>query len=575
MKIKFFSYIFLFLIISISICYATWFLPQSPPPQVINKNTNLSVSIITSNGSIINGNLIVYGNVSILGSYINISVIDYNVTGTITGDNIFLSGNLSTDDSILSPDIYVDNINEYTAGKGIMINDNVTIDDDFNVKGDIIGYGKLRLYDNLWVVDADITSQTIHVETIGAEAGETVYFDSDISLSGTENINSALSIYTKNLYADDEVSTPLVSSPNNNLTLHITLGGEDSGDLIFKEVSGGNYDIYAEMGNTALGYTTPFSTLYSTAVYAGTGSGVGYSFYDDTDTRMYSEGANQVDFATNGIKQIEILDLGTGANRLAIYKGENGAYPPTLRLYKSRGTVASPSAITTGDLLGNMIMLGHDGSAYGAGWYNRGLATQTWTTSAHGTQYELYTTKTGATASTENFWIDGSGYIYFPEVYGHDVSAKSPIVLNMGYDGQIGYDSSSEATKENIRPVKDTSWIYDLNVVDFNYIGTTENTTGMIAEQVQSVKPELVTYKVDYDLKCDSVIEYEADNKTIALNQTSCKRVNIRETDIPQTVNYNAPDLISALTKEIQNQKAEIELMKSELCNKDKTYSWC
>lgn len=71
--------------------------------------------------------------------------------------------------------------------------------------------------------------------------------------------------------------------------------------------------------------------------------------------------------------------------------------------------------------------------------------------------------------------------------------------------GVVGYVSSLRDTKTNIQYLTDYSWIYNLNVVSFNYRKKDENNLytnepdgniqyGMIAEDVEQIRPDLCFY---------------------------------------------------------------------------------
>jgi hypothetical protein len=74
--------------------------------------------------------------------------------------------------------------------------------------------------------------------------------------------------------------------------------------------------------------------------------------------------------------------------------------------------------------------------------------------------------------------------------------------------GKMGGISSTRASKTNIAPLIDVSWLYKLEPVSFNYRKRTENGAyldsfepetqlGMIAEQVAPYAPELCIYDAD------------------------------------------------------------------------------
>lgn len=108
--------------------------------------------------------------------------------------------------------------------------------------------------------------------------------------------------------------------------------------------------------------------------------------------------------------------------------------------------------------------------------------------------------------------------------------------------GVVGYVSSTRKSKINITPLIDTSWLYKLNVVNFNYRKKDDNNNytddvdgdmqyGMIAEEVEQIIPNLCFY-----------------DKTENGNEL-------------RGIQYSK--LISVLVKEIQNLKNEIDQLKA------------
>jgi hypothetical protein len=324
----------------------------------------------------------------------------------------------------------------------------------------------------------------------------------------------------------------------------------------------GNYVPYigatsdVDLGNQNLTAKVTNATKFTAS--SGSAKSPSYSFSGDTDTGFYSDGSSLY-LSVSGKKFAYMVDGGSGiGNQFNLYKGEDANVPPTLRFYKSRNTTETPVKVNSGDVLGNVIALGYDGTDYGVASEIRSLATQTWTTSAHGSSLNFLTTRNGATADEGRFYIDESANVYFSDVYDTALGGEEQRDLYIQDDGQVGYLSSSEDTKENIHPALNTNWIYDLNIVDFNYIDSVKNQTGMIAEEVDLIKPEIVSYKRAYDLECETIYEKSINpitNLTEILNMTSCKKVNITKTDTPETVNYNNPIVISSLIKELQNLK--------------------
>jgi hypothetical protein len=109
------------------------------------------------------------------------------------------------------------------------------------------------------------------------------------------------------------------------------------------------------------------------------------------------------------------------------------------------------------------------------------------------------------TSATERMRIDTSGSMKVPGIYGQALSGtiRSVIVRN---DGYLGYSSSTRASKTNINPLDNIDWLYQLNPVEFNYRKTDPETNayieeayeekeyGLIAEEVETVSPELCFY---------------------------------------------------------------------------------
>lgn len=106
---------------------------------------------------------------------------------------------------------------------------------------------------------------------------------------------------------------------------------------------------------------------------------------------------------------------------------------------------------------------------------------------------------------------NSTGYIIAPNTYSCALGApmKALYIDDAGY---IGYDSSIRASKMNIVYGIDTSWLYDLQPVSFNYrtkdsdgnytdIPVADNSIGLIAEDVNEVNPDMVYKDADGNLE--------------------------------------------------------------------------
>ena len=147
------------------------------------------------------------------------------------------------------------------------------------------------------------------------------------------------------------------------------------------------------------------------------------------------------------------------------------------------------------------------------------------------------------TAATVRMRVSSVGRIRFPNVPG--VAGSNLANLQIESDGNLCTTTSIRAAKTNISPLADTSWLFDLNPVTFNWRTKTENEDGtltwgeeadggiqygLIAEEVEAVKDDFCYYDNDGEL---SGVHYDR--------------------------------LVAPLLKVVQQQKEEIEALKARL----------
>ena len=80
----------------------------------------------------------------------------------------------------------------------------------------------------------------------------------------------------------------------------------------------------------------------------------------------------------------------------------------------ARGTASSPGAVQTDDLLGSFVTQGHNGSSFAPPSFGTGMvgiATQPWTSGAHGSKLAFYTTDNGQLNATSKMTIDQNGNV--------------------------------------------------------------------------------------------------------------------------------------------------------------------
>lgn len=216
-----------------------------------------------------------------------------------------------------------------------------------------------------------------------------------------------------------------------------------------------------------------------------------------------------------------VLDLAVGSTRTGSFYASSTAV--------NFGTIASvPLIINTANAERMRVdSSGNVGIGTSAPAAALSVVTQTTALSGTGNAYGLYMypTSTGTeyidaiTSSTGNtnlimrtynngtyyqLKLDSSGYLTCAGVYSATVGATNRDVY-VDNTGLIGYVSSIRASKTNIEPLSDVSWLYQLNPVSFNYRKKDEDggytneadgeiQYGMIAEEVETVRPDLCFY---------------------------------------------------------------------------------
>jgi hypothetical protein len=151
---------------------------------------------------------------------------------------------------------------------------------------------------------------------------------------------------------------------------------------------------------------------------------------------------------------------------------------------------------------------------YGANVYTSTSATSVYITNGFATRYQQvdgthvwYTAPSGTAGNTVTFTqpmtLDASGYLTIPAVYGRTVTTPRNVFIDSS--GNLGGISSIRESKTNITPLNTANWIYQLNPVTFNYRKKDEdgkftdefepeNQFGLIAEEVESIAPDLCIY---------------------------------------------------------------------------------
>lgn len=187
-----------------------------------------------------------------------------------------------------------------------------------------------------------------------------------------------------------------------------------------------------------------------------------------------------------------------------------------LTFRRANGTISSPSALTSGDVLGSFTFRGYGASAYSSG--NRGLvqlvAAENWTNTAQGTYWQFNTVASGGTSSTEKLRIADNGVLTNKPSYDNTVAGNALQVTSTGVIGRtsssIKYKTDVETLDhsladnaiENLRPV----WYRTKNPVGDDK--ATWSHIGLIAEEVDQVEKRLVKYRT-------ATVSFDADGNRI------------------------------------------------------------
>jgi len=285
------------------------------------------------------------------------------------------------------------------------------------------------------------------------------------------------------------------------------------------------------------------------------------TFTGDTDTGVYSPGADQVAISTGGTERARIDSSGkllvgtstaetaslgarfqvqgTGSTASALIKrNDNGPLASYLYLGKSRGaTVNSTTIVQNGDKLGEIRFAGADGST------EIGSIAASITAAVDGIPGDndmpgrlvFSTTADGASSPTEQMRITNDGRVLIGHTSTASSATSSPLltagsslIAGAGWESYVtntatryhavfsingtavgsittaststAYNTSSDyRLKENILPVTDgITRLQQLKPCRFNFIDSPNATVdGFLAHEVQTIVPEAITGEKD------------------------------------------------------------------------------
>jgi len=246
--------------------------------------------------------------------------------------------------------------------------------------------------------------------------------------------------------------------------------------------------------------------------------------------------------------------LGCYWNYYGAYNGAGGEQR-TISL-KSRGTIASPSVVSDGDIIANFYFDGYDGDEYAHGANFGAMINGTPGNDDMPMMLYFSTSPEGTKSPVERFRIEQDGGIFFFNL----ASAAASTNVNVNASGELHKVTSSARFKDNIRTAKtDTSKIYDLKLKNWEWkkdktvVEESRGVTdfGLIAEEVATIFPELVNYEPDFSYR----------KVTIDDGSTSVERYATSE---PKPYSIKTSELPMVLLAEMQKLNNRIKVLEAK-----------
>ena len=158
--------------------------------------------------------------------------------------------------------------------------------------------------------------------------------------------------------------------------------------------------------------------------------------------------------------QAQILRELGGATFLARAANDSSGIAAQFTGEKARGTLAAPTALINGSIIGLYSFKGHDGTAYRGVCRFDGVAREAYTGSARGAAFRYLTTPVGATTLLTAAWITSDGHIYIGANGTEPASGGGSLIL------QQGAALSGMASNTGAIQVKDISGTAEVFAVD-------------------------------------------------------------------------------------------------------------
>jgi hypothetical protein len=331
--------------------------------------------------------------------------------------------------------------------------------------------------------------------------------------------------------------------------------------VVIQPDNSGSLVLQTNSGTTAL----TIDTSQRAAFVAGTAALPAITTTGDTNTGIWFPSADTIAFAEGGAEAMRItsdgnVGIGTASpgapltvassttlsagspsvvlqgesnrERIAIFSAGAGNGTPVFFVASARGTIASPTAVLSGDALGYYQFGGHDSVGYVRSAWVQGIAAENYSATNRGSHLTFNTTPIASTTIAERMRIDSSGNVLVgctatpsasvkgtgfitdgtagTDLYiGVNSTASDRVVWCYNPNGLVGgivlsgsataYNTSSDyRLKENIAPMTGAlDKVALLKPVTYKWKVDGSNGEGFIAHELAEVVPQAVTGEKD------------------------------------------------------------------------------
>jgi hypothetical protein len=242
--------------------------------------------------------------------------------------------------------------------------------------------------------------------------------------------------------------------------------------------------------------------------------------------------------ATDGYPAVMVFNTKNDANARGFYA------------LKTRGTApTSYTVVQSGDAIGMYVFLGADGTQYRTAAQIRVKVDGTPGTDDMPGRIEFLTSPDGSYTPVVRMTINSTGTLTVQEIFNTECDGTEVAVF-VNSDGTLGYESSAADRKTDIVDAKTTETkdlLTALRPREYTKIISGKTETGLIAEEVAQVAPELAVYHYD----------------RVVVEDKGTTRTEFVKTDKLKTVRYHR--LITPLLVGHQEQAKEIEALKAQV----------